>query len=137
MSEMMGIGKMHHVGVAVQDLRQASDGFCQLFGATVESEVYHDVNQGVKLMFLNMGGLRYELLEPAANPSPLDGVLRRGISVYHVGYEVSGLDGRLAELASRGAILVSPPKPAVAFGGRRVAFVMWHGLMVELIDTPS
>lgn len=137
MASQMEFGKLHHVGVAVHDLRQAAEGLCRLFGATTESQVYHDANQGVRLMFVNMGGLRYELLEPAANPSPLDSVLRRGISIYHAGYEVANMDARLAELLAKGATMVSPPKPAVAFGGRRVAFVMWHGLMVELIDTAA
>lgn len=134
MSTMSDFGRFHHLGVAVQNLAEAASGLCGLFSATVESEVFHDVNQGVRLQFILLGGLRLELLEPAATPSPLDNVLKRGVAIYHAAYEVDGLDERLSDLVSHGVVIVSPPKSAIAFQGRRVAFIMWKGVMIELIE---
>ncbi len=127
-------GPLHHVGVAVRDIGRTIELFSALFGATPESEIVHDPNQGVRIQFIRIGDLRVELLEPAAKPSPIDGILSRGIALYHVCYEVSDLDARLAGWKGSAVSLVSAPKPAAAFGGRRVAFVMCQGLMVELIE---
>lgn len=134
MSTTTDFGRFHHLGVAVHNLAEAASGLCSLFSATVESEVFHDVNQGVRLQFLLLGGLRIELLEPAATPSPLDNFLKRGVAIYHAAYEVDGLDQRLSDLVSQGVVVASPPKSAIAFQGRRVAFVVWKGVMVELIE---
>lgn len=124
----------HHVGVAVQDVAKAADHFGRVFGAVVDTPVYHDLQQGVYIQFVKLGDLRIELLAPGAGQSPVDGMLKRGISIYHVCFEAEDFDARLNEWTSAGAQLVSSPKPAVAFGGRRVAFVMVQGLMIELVE---
>ncbi len=128
------LGAFQHVGVAVKDLATAARKFASVFGAVPDSEVIYDPEQQVRLQFMNLGGLRIELLEPAGEPSPLDGILKRGIAIYHVCHEIENLDAELARLSQSGVAIVSPPKPAVAFGGRRVAFVMCEGLMIELVE---
>ena len=105
-----------------------------LFSARSESETVHDRNQAVRVKFMRLGDLRVELLEPAERPSPLDSILERGIGLYHVCYEVDDLDGELSRLRAGGVKVVSPPKQAVALGDRRVAFVMYQGLMIELLE---
>ncbi|MBN2559852.1 MAG: VOC family protein [Phycisphaerae bacterium] len=131
------MGKFHHVGVAVKDIRSAAERFASLFGAVLDSEVFHDENQQVRGQFIRLGDLRIELLEPAGEPSPLDAILKRGIAIYQVCHEVEDLDADLARLREAGVAVLSPPKPAIAFGGRRVAFVMCQGLMIELLEAGS
>lgn len=127
--------RFHHVGVAVQRIADSVSLLQGLAGATLEGGPVTDPQQGVNIQFLRLGDLRVELLEPAAAPSPLDGILKRGISLYHVCYEVDDLESQLDSMVSAGARLVSPPKPAVAFNQRRVAFVMAQNLMIELLET--
>lgn len=129
------LGPFHHVGVAVKDIRSAAEHFASAFGAQIESEIVHDPLQKVRLQFMRLAGLRIELLEPAADPSPLDTVLKRGLAIYHVCHEVGDLDAELARMSASGAAVISPPKPAVAFDGRRVAFVMCDGFMLELLES--
>ena len=129
------LGGFHHVGVAVKDIRATARRLASVFGAESESEILHDPNQGVRLQFMRLGNLRIELLEPAAEPSPLDAILKRGIALYQICHEVEDLDAELARLSKSGVAVLSPPKPAVAFGGRRVAFVMCDGLIIELLET--
>lgn len=136
-SPLDSIGRFHHVGVAVRAIESMRAFLTQALGGEVASEAFCDSNQGVRIQFVRVGSLMIELLEPAASPSPVDAVLARGIGVYHVCYEVESLDDALSKLTaakSARVTVVSPPKPAVAFGGRRVAFVMHQGLMIELID---
>ena len=128
------LGPLHHVGVAVRDIKAAAAQFEALLGADVESDIIHDPLQGVRAQFLTIGGLRIELLEPAADPSPLDSVLKRGVALYHTCHEVADLDATLARLTASGVKVVSPPKPAIAFANRRVAFIICQGMIIELLE---
>ncbi|MFQ5495417.1 MAG: VOC family protein [Phycisphaerae bacterium] len=124
----------HHVGIAVQDIVQAANALTTLFSADAESGTIDDPRQGVRVKFMTLGDLRIELVEPAGSPSPLDSILKRGIGLYHVCHEVADLDKELDRLKTAGARIIAPPKPAAAFDGRQIAFVMCEGLMVELLE---
>jgi len=51
---------------------------------------------------------------------------------------VDELESSIAKLESQRGKLMSAPVPAVAFGGRRICFVMMPNLMlVELIESRS
>ncbi len=83
------------------------------------------------------GGMRIELLEPAAAGSPLESILARGGKMYHQAFETAGIEAAIADLRRAGAVLALPPTPAVAFGGRPIAFLMLRTtLLVELIQSP-
>ncbi|MFH1417414.1 MAG: VOC family protein [Planctomycetota bacterium] len=129
-----GLLSFQHIGVAVKDIASAAEQFAAAFGAVPVSEIVHDEQQGVRLQFLDLGGLRIELLEPAADPSPLDSILKRGVAIYHTCHTVADLDAALAKMRTAGAIIISPPKPATAFDGRRVAFVSCQGFILELLE---
>ena len=129
-----GLGRLDHVGIAVADLDAAVRTYARSFGAVAESETFLDENQQVRLRFMNLGGLRIELLQPDPEHSALENIVKRGIGLYHVCYEVDDLDDELERLKAGGVKVISPPKPAVAFGNRRVAFTMCQGLMVELLE---
>lgn len=49
-------------------------------------------------------------------------------------YEVPSVEKAVAEWYERGAVLVSPPKPALLFGGRLVAFVLTPLGLVEFLN---
>ncbi|MFZ0793673.1 MAG: VOC family protein, partial [Candidatus Korobacteraceae bacterium] len=74
--------------------------------------------------------------EPASDGSPVLRFLRdRGGGLHHVCYEVADLEEKLIEFRSRGALIVKRPKPAVAFGGRRIAWVITsEKLLIELLE---
>jgi hypothetical protein len=59
--------------------------------------------------------------------------------MYHLAFEVDDLDETLSTARSQlGALVLRPPTPAPAFGGRRIAFVMMRNrAVVELIDSES
>jgi methylmalonyl-CoA/ethylmalonyl-CoA epimerase len=43
--------------------------------------------------------------------------------LYHLCYTVEDLEGELARFRRHGCVKISGPTPAVAFGGRRIAFL--------------
>lgn len=76
-----------------------------------------------------------ELVAPHGSHSPVTSWLKRGVKLYHVAYLVNDLAAEIEHKRENRAKLMLPPTPAVAFGGRRVAFVMLSNrLLVELIE---
>jgi methylmalonyl-CoA/ethylmalonyl-CoA epimerase len=50
-------------------------------------------------------------------------------------YEVDDLEGQMSAMKSRGALIMRRPKPAVAFEGRRIAWMLTREkLLVELLE---
>jgi methylmalonyl-CoA/ethylmalonyl-CoA epimerase len=50
-------------------------------------------------------------------------------------YEVNRLEEALAELRSKSGLIAKPPKPAVAFEGRRIAWLIAaEKQLVELLE---
>jgi methylmalonyl-CoA/ethylmalonyl-CoA epimerase len=116
--------KFNHVGIAVEDLGQATEFYTRALGYQVVAGPFEDPIQKVKLCFVGSEPQKgvIEIICPLTNDSPLSGYLSKGIGAYHVCYEVRGVEGALAELRSMGCLVVAKPVPAVAFGGRMIAW---------------
>ena len=127
---------IHHLGVAVDDLDTALSTYERLFGAEVEHEATVD-DQGVRAASLWLGADRLELLEPMGEDTPVGRFLaKRGPGMHHVAYEVSDLNGTLAELAGAGAELIDE-RPRPGLFGLQVAFVhpdSVHGVLSEVVS---
>jgi len=127
----------HHVGVACRDIAAEATHFTTL-GYHPEGEPFEDRVQGTRGMFMAGQSPRVELLEPleADAPGVLAPWLSQRIKLYHLGYIAPDLSEAIASLRSQRGKLVVPPVPAVAFGGRNIAFVMLaNRLLVELISS--
>jgi methylmalonyl-CoA/ethylmalonyl-CoA epimerase len=127
----------HHLGVACRDLDRESLPWLAL-GYRVESQVFEDPIQGVKGQFLVGPGPRLELLASLAPDQPVASMVRRGITLYHQGYETPLFDQTVAALSEANNKLVKGPVPAVAFGGRQIAFFVLPNMnIVEIIEKVS
>ncbi len=124
----------HHIGIAVRSMA-AERAFFEVMGYRTEGEDFADPIQGIAGCFLTGAGPRLELLENLPGADTLTPWLNAGLRMYHLAYEVDAMDEALAcARAARGKILVQPV-PAVAFGGRRIAFAMFrNGMMLEFIE---
>lgn len=81
------------------------------------------------------GGPQIELVEPAAEKSPVTAFLARGGGLHHVCYEVDDLEGHIRFMREQRAAVLRAPQPAVAFQGRRIAWVLTREkLLVELLE---
>ena len=78
----------------------------------------------------------FELVEPASETSPVSNFLKKNRGgFHHVCYEVDGLESALLDARKVGLAIVSGPEPAVAFGGRRIAWVCSRSrLLMELLE---
>lgn len=124
----------HHLGYATRSLEVERDTFLRL-GYRVEGEVFEDDLQGIRGVFLSGAGPRIELLENLSGSAMLDPWLASGTRIYHMGYSVPDLSSAIAWIVAEGAKIVAHPKPAIAFSGQRVAFVMLRNrFMLEFIE---
>jgi methylmalonyl-CoA/ethylmalonyl-CoA epimerase len=124
----------HHVGVACRDLDAETEAFGVL-GYQPEGVDFVDDGQGIRGRFMVGPGPRLELLVGLPGSSVLEPWLDKGIKFYHQAFVVESLSASLQELRGEGNRMVSPPTPAVAFGGRHIAFVVLRNMaMVELIQ---
>jgi methylmalonyl-CoA/ethylmalonyl-CoA epimerase len=129
---------LHHVGFVVANIETAMPGFLRSLAAEWDGHVFHDPLQKVRVAFLATRAQDplIELVEPAGDDSPVSRFLQeRGGGLHHVCYEVAHLEEELIAFRSRGASIAKRPLPAVAFGGRRIAWVITsEKLLVELLE---
>lgn len=130
--------RFHHVGFAVASINRAGDGFARSLGGSWDGQIFHDPLQEARVTFLRYGSAEnplIELIEPAGESSPLHKFVRSGGGLHHICYEVGSLEAQIQQSRSNGCLIVKPPLPAVAFGGRRIAWVYTpERLLVEYLE---
>lgn len=115
------------MGVAVHDIHAAIPVYQDLFGYKLLSGPYDDPQQQATVAFLGFGKLHdfvLELIAPLGEDSHVARLLKKGGGAYHVCYEVADLEKTLSDLRMRRCLIVQQPTPAVAYQGRRIAWVM-------------
>lgn len=129
--------RLHHIAYVTQNIEQKASQLA-LLGLRPKGEPIVDDAQGVRIQFMTMGdGQLLELLEPYGEKSPIQRHLQKGGGLFHLCFEVSDLDGTLAKFRARSdAMIVRDPLPAPAIEGRRVAFVVTGGDLVEYVEGP-
>jgi methylmalonyl-CoA/ethylmalonyl-CoA epimerase len=128
--------KMHHVGIVVENLEVWGESYAGLLGLVADSPIYHDPIQKVRVQFWRDDrSSLVELIEPAAPDSPVQRELKKGGGLNHLCYEIDDMDQRVKEAVASGAILAVAPVPAVAFSGRRIAFLYYRRLgLIEFVE---
>jgi methylmalonyl-CoA/ethylmalonyl-CoA epimerase len=127
---------LHHVGFVVQSIAEKGAGLARVLGADWDGVIVHDPLQQARVSFMRCGGdtAAVELVEPDSVESPLQAFVTKGGGLHHICYEVESLEAQLKESRAHGALIVKPPLPAVAFGGRMIAWVYTRqGLLVEYL----
>jgi len=128
---------LHHIGFLTTDLAAASAHFCATLGYQIESGVIEDPLQTAQVQFLRQPFATswFELVTPNGEEGKLSNALRRGDSLHHVCFEVTDLEFACSAYRDRGCLMVGPPTPAVAFGGRRIAWFMdRRRFLFELVE---
>ncbi len=118
--------RLRHVGVAVPKLEKATQTLEKLFGYRTVSGPFDDPIQRVTVSFLQQNlvdAAEIELIAPLTEDAPIRAMLAKDIGAYHFCFETTDLDGALVHAKEQGCMVVSGPSPAVAFGGRRIAWL--------------
>ena len=118
---------LHHIGFVVGSIEKTVDRFARSISAQWDGHIIADPLQGVRVTFLRSivspSESLIELVEPAGAKSPVENFLKRGGGLHHLCYEVDSLTAQLQLSRSLGGLVVRQPMPAVASGGRHIAWV--------------
>ncbi len=131
--------RVHHLGIAVAEIEESIRGFESL-GWVRTGDIIEDEARRVRLAFLCREGSdeKIELVAPAGENSPVSGMLRlmkNNATPYHICYAVNNIEEAVRDLVDSGFLPLSDLAPAVAFEGRRVAFLMNKTAgLVELLE---
>lgn len=129
------IGKIDHVGIAVESIEEAR-GFYEALGLAVEA-VEEVPAEGVRVAMIPCGESRIELLEATREDSPIAKFLvKRGPGLHHLCLATDDVRGDDAKLRAAG-VEVLRAKPTRGAGGCWVQFVHPRsagGVLIELSE---
>jgi methylmalonyl-CoA/ethylmalonyl-CoA epimerase len=135
---LIGNATLHHLGFVVASISAAAEQFVLFMSASWNGQVTHDPIQQVRVAFFFPTDTRnpvFELVEPASEVSPVSSFSSKRGGLHHICYEIDNLDLTLKTALAVGLVLVSPAVPAVAFDGRRIAWVCSKSrLLIELLE---
>jgi methylmalonyl-CoA/ethylmalonyl-CoA epimerase len=126
-----------HVGIVVGDLEAGCAHLRGLLGPLAWTARFDDSGLGVAVRFARDGaGMVYELIAPLGQDSPVRRTVQsRRNMINQLAYRTKSLDSAVAHLRTELAVPVGAAKPAVAFGGARVQFLMTPlDFLIELIE---
>ena len=129
-----------HIGILAKDVDAATLELAGAINAVEATVRFDDPELTVSVRFLrDRSGVVYEMIAPLGESSVVSGALRKNANIINqLAYKTSSLSADAAFLKSKGYMPLGPMKPAVAFGGGHVQFMMSPmGFIVELIEAPA
>lgn len=131
--------KIDHIGIAVADLKAASEKYEHLTGqASGHKELIEE--QKVETAFFPVGEVRLELLKGTDPSSPISKFIeKRGEGIHHICFEVEDLAQAKAALTATGLQFIENISEEGA-GGSKVAFIhprSTGGVLMELVEYPQ
>ena len=134
----MAVGRLHHIGFVVPSIAESAPQFCAGMPLTWDGRIFHDPIQTVHVTFLahrTPEDPLIELVEPENKQSRVTGFLKRGGGLHHLCYEVRALEAEIESSLASGSILIAEPAAAVAFEGRRIAWICTPDrLLIEYLE---
>lgn len=132
----------HHLGVAVLDIAKALPHYETILGLRLISGPFDDPIQKVRVAFLKRDPAApnsldpcIELVAPLSPDAPVNRYLAKDAGAYHICYESGSLEGTISTMRAQGCLVIAQPAPAVAFEGRRIAWLFTPTRqLIELLE---
>jgi len=128
--------KIHHVGVAVDDLEAAIEIYTKHFGAELVKRASNE-KDGLAAAFLRAGEAEVELLAPLREDTPVGKFLaKRGPGLHHIAVAVPDIDAAIADARAQGMEMIDQ-EPRIGLHGTRIAFVhpkSVGGVLTEFVE---
>lgn len=118
----------HHLGIATKDIKKTRKWIHRHFTIIHFSDIIYDPLQTAYLQLIETVDTVFELV----SGSVVDNFINNNISYYHVCYEVESIEKSIESFEK--SIVISPPKEAILFNNRKVAFLMTPIGIVELLS---
>lgn len=122
---------LHHIGIAAKDIIESIKTLKNIYEIKSVSELVYDVNQNAHLCMLTLhDNSKIELIQG----SVVEKLLKKRIFLYHTCYETNEFEKTMKKFIINGSVIISEPKEAILFEGRRVVFLMTDMGIVELLE---
>jgi methylmalonyl-CoA/ethylmalonyl-CoA epimerase len=116
------ITKISHLGIAVKDLKSASEMYSKLLNSP-PSETEYVAEQKVNVVKFKVGESTIELLEGTSPDSPITKFIeKRGEGIHHVAYESDNIKNDLSRLDEGGFELINK-EPTTGSDNMQIAFI--------------
>lgn len=130
--------EFHHHGLAVSK-EESALRFLEVMGYQAGQKVYDPAQKVYLRLCTSQTMPTVEIVTPGEEQGPLTAVLKRAAEMlYHTCYTTENIQQSVEKLEAAGirCFCVSPPKPAVLFGGRLVSFYNVAGFgLIEFLET--
>jgi methylmalonyl-CoA epimerase len=139
--------KLDHIGFVVENIDKVKKLF-KTVGIDSGTDAVINPLQKVSASFVNVGekdDIYIELLEPAADDSPISNFLKnKGSGLHHLCFEVDDIEIATKELNAQGFRMIVPPEDCTAYDenlkrdcndATKIAFfIISKGILIELIE---
>ena len=127
---------LSHVSIVVPDLEAAARELSAKYGLEVGPRMVN-VEQGVRLAYVELAAGRIELMEPSRPDSPVAKFLARNPKggIHHLCLGVDNVDATARAFAGNGVRVLGGGEPQRNVAGERIAFIHpgdFLGALVEL-----
>jgi methylmalonyl-CoA/ethylmalonyl-CoA epimerase len=124
--------KFHHVGVACRNIEEEISNISKIHQIIKQSPTIFDKEQNAELVLLTLSdGTNIELI----SGKQVENLVKKNITYYHICFEVDDINTEIERLTNENAFLLSPPKPAILFNNREVAFLNVSYGIIELLSS--
>lgn len=129
------LGRLNHIAIVVPDLMVAATFYRETLGASV-SAPQELPEHGVKLVFVDVGNTKVELLMPLGEGSPIAAFLEKNPTggMHHVCYEVEDILAARDHLKAAGARVLGDGNPKIGAHGKPVLFLHPKDLFGTLVE---
>ncbi|MDO8734439.1 MAG: methylmalonyl-CoA epimerase [Elusimicrobiota bacterium] len=128
--------KIAHIGIAVEKLETALKIYRDTLGMKF-GEISEFPPQKVKIAFLEIDGVKIELLEATSQESAIAKFIeKKGAGIHHIAFEVSDIEKTIEELKVKNFSLIDE-KPREGAHNTKVAFLhpkSTGGVLIELVE---
>ena len=126
--------KIEHIGIAVNNIEDASLIYEKLFGAPAY-KLEEVASEGVKTAFFKSGPNKIELLEATNPESPIAKfIAKKGEGIHHIAFDVEDIVLEMVRLKNEGFIILNET-PKKGADNKLVVFLhpkSTNGVLIEL-----
>ena len=127
---------LSHISIVVPDLDAAARAIGEKYGLKAGAPMVN-AEQGVRLVYIDCGNAKIELMEPSRPDSPIAKFLERNPKggIHHFSFSVDSMDETTKTLGDNGVRVLGDGKPKLNVAGERIAFIHpadFLGALVEL-----
>jgi methylmalonyl-CoA/ethylmalonyl-CoA epimerase len=120
--------KFHHIGIATNNINKTFEFVKNHFDIVNFTDIIYDKNQNVTLQMIYTKDINIELVSGGM----VKDIIKKKITYYHICYEVTNIQKSINSFEN--SILISPPKEAILFDNKKVAFLYTPIGLIELLE---